>query len=290
MLSSVPSVILKQLEESVSSNPTDFSFCGGGCINHGGRLKTRTGDLFLKWNDAAKFPGMFIAEAKGLKLLRNAGDIYIPEVITEGVAGSLQFLVLEFVEEHPQAGTYWTDLGQQLANLHKHTAPTYGLDHANYIGSLPQQNTRTEKWTDFFITQRLEAQVKLALDRGKINVDTVMLFSILYNKLGDLLPEEKPCLLHGDLWSGNLITNDKGRPCLIDPAVYYGHREAEIAFTTLFGGFSDEFYNSYHEAFALAPGYAERFDIYNLYPLMVHVNLFGGGYVSQVVSILRQWV
>lgn len=290
MLSSVPSVILQQLTKSVGSDPIGFSFCGGGCINHGGRLKTRNGDLFLKWNDAAKFPGMFSAEAKGLKLLRNAGAIHIPEVITEGVAGPWQFLVLEFVEERPQAGTYWTNLGQQLANLHKHTTPTYGLDHANYIGSLPQQNTPTEKWVDFFITQRLEVQVKLALDRGKLNANTVMLFSTLYNKLGDLLPEEKPCLLHGDLWSGNLITNAEGKPCLIDPAVYYGHREAEIAFTTLFGGFSAEFYNSYQEAFALEPGYAERFDVYNLYPLMVHVNLFGGGYVSQVVSILRQWV
>lgn len=290
MLSSVPSVILEQLAESVGSDPTDFSFCGGGCINHGGRLKTRAGDLFLKWNDAAKFPGMFAAEAEGLKLLRNAGAIHIPEVITEGVAGTWQFLVLEFVEERPRAGTYWTDLGQQLASLHKHTIATYGLDHDNYIGSLPQRNTPAEKWTDFFITQRLEFQVKLAVNDRKLNAESVRLFDALYNKLGDLLPEEKPCLLHGDLWSGNLIINDKGKPCLIDPAVYYGHREAEIAFTTLFGGFSAEFYKSYHEAFALEPGYAERFDIYNLYPLLVHVNLFGGGYVSQVVSILRQWV
>lgn len=290
MLSSVPSAILQQLAKSVGNVLTDFSFCGGGCINHGGRLKTRVGDLFLKWNDAAKFPGMFVAEAKGLKLLRNAGAIHVPEVITEGVAGPWQFLVLEFVEERPKAGSYWVELGQQLATMHKQTAPTYGLDHDNYIGSLPQQNTPAKKWTDFFITQRLEVQVKLALDRGKLNTETVRLFGTLYNKLGDLLPEEKPSLLHGDLWSGNLIINAEGKPCLIDPAVYYGHREAEIAFTTLFGGFSAEFYNSYHEAFALAPGYAERFDIYNLYPLMVHVNLFGGGYISQVVSILRQWV
>lgn len=233
---------------------------------------------------------MFAAEAKGLKLLHNAGAIHIPEVVTEGLAGPWQFLVLEFVEERHQSRTYWTDLGQQLASLHRHTSATFGLDHDNYIGSLPQRNTPAEKWIDFFITQRLEVQVKLAIDHGKLGAETVRLFGMLYRKLGELLPEEKPSLLHGDLWSGNLITNAEGKPCLIDPAVYYGHREAEIAFTTLFGGFSAHFYHSYHEAFALQPGYAGRCDIYNLYPLMVHVNLFGGGYASQVVSILRQWV
>jgi protein-ribulosamine 3-kinase len=290
MLSAIPSVVRQQVAEVIHGTPTSFSFCGGGCINHGGKLKTTAGDLFLKWNDAQKFPGMFAAEARGLKLLRNTGVIHVPEVVATGGNGPWQFLLLEFVDEKPRANTYWAALGTQLAGLHRHTSPAFGLDHDNYIGSLPQVNTPGKNWVDFFIAQRLEVQVKRAADHGKLSHETIRQFDLLYKKLPELLPEEKSSLLHGDLWSGNLITNAKGDPCLIDPAVYYGNREAEIAFTRLFGGFSPAFYDSYHTAFALQPGHDERCDIYNLYPLMVHVNLFGGGYASQVVSILKQFV
>lgn len=290
MLSAVPSVVLQQVTEVVHGTLEDFVFCGGGCINQGGKLKTTTGDLFLKWNDARKFPGMFAAEARGLKLLRDTSAIHVPGLVACGGNDSWQFLLLEFVEQGPRTSTYWADLGKQLASLHRHTAPAFGLDHDNYIGSLSQVNTPGKKWVDFFISQRLEVQVKLAADHGRLGPETIRQFGVLYKKLGEMLPEEKPCLLHGDLWSGNLITNAHGSPCLIDPAVYYGNREAEIAFTRLFGGFPTAFYNSYHTAFALLPGHEERFDIYNLYPLMVHVNLFGGGYASQVVSILRHFV
>jgi protein-ribulosamine 3-kinase len=290
MLSAVPLLIRQRVAEIVRGDLTGFSFCAGGCINHGGKLNTSAGDLFLKWNDAEKFTGMFAAEAKGLKLLRDTHAIHVPEVVAVGGTGSWQFLLMEFIDEKPGAGRYWADLGEQLALLHRHTASAFGLDHDNYIGSLAQLNTPAEKWVDFFITQRLDVQVKLAASNGKLRPETIRQFESLYKKLPEILPEEKPSLLHGDLWSGNLITNIKGGPCLIDPAAYYGNREAEIAFTRLFGGFAAEFYDVYNTAFALQPGHAERYNIYNLYPLMVHVNLFGGGYLSQVVSILKEIV
>lgn len=287
MLSSIPTAIQEQLKNLLQTELKAFSFCGGGCINNGGKLVTGRCVYFLKWNNREKFPGMFEAEAKGLKLLAVPKVIHIPEVILSGETDHWQFLLLEFIDEKEKTSAYWHNLGTQLAALHRNTSDQFGLDHDNYIGSLPQINTPVENWIDFFAEQRLDVQIKLAVDTGKIGSDVVNLFNTLRKKLHNLLPLEKPSLLHGDLWSGNLITDSNGEPCLIDPAVYYGHREAELAFTTLFGGFSHNFYESYKSNFPLIPGYKDRFDIYNLYPLMVHVNLFGGGYASQVVSILR---
>jgi protein-ribulosamine 3-kinase len=291
MLSAIPLPIQQQVSELLKVEVETFSFCnGGGCINQGGKLTTSAGDFFLKWNDATKFPGMFEAEAKGLQLMGEAKVIHIPKVILEALARPWQFILLEYVEEKTKSPSYWEDLGQQLANLHRNTFSTYGLDHNNYIGSLQQENKISNNWIDFFIEQRLNIQLKLALDNQKTDKGMLHRFERLFKKLPQLLPVEKPSLLHGDLWSGNLITNAMGNPCLIDPAVYYGHREAEIAFTRLFGGFSGTFYESYNHTFPLQPGFAERIDIYNLYPLMVHVNLFGGGYLAEVVSILNHLV
>lgn len=290
MLTSVPASIKGHLVEHLKTELKEFSFCRGGCINHGGLLKTSCGNFFLKWNDSKKFPAMFEAEAKGLDLLREPAVIDVPEVIIVGEAGSFQFLLLEFIDEKLRSDLYWEHLGEQLAALHKITANKFGLDHDNYIGSLKQFNKPETQWITFFVEQRLEIQLKQAMDNKKINSDIVDQFESVFKILPSLLPEEQPGLLHGDLWSGNLITNQKGEPCLIDPAVCYGNREAEIAFTQLFGGFTNTFYESYNNTFPLTPGFAGRIDIYNLYPLLVHVNLFGGGYVSQVVSILRQFV
>lgn len=290
MIASIPIAIQHELETLLKAELKTFSFCSGGCINNGGKLVTSKGDYFLKWNDREKFPKMFEAEASGLKLLARPEVIRIPEVILSGEADHWQFLLLEFIDEKGKSSSYWQNLGTQLAELHRNTSDHFGLDHNNYIGSLRQINTPARNWIDFFAEQRLEVQIKLAVDNKKTGSEIARLFESLRKKLSDLLPVEKPSLLHGDLWSGNLITDSKGEPCLIDPAVYYGHREAELAFTTLFGGFSTNFYESYESNFPLIPGYKDRFDIYNLYPLMVHVNLFGGGYASQVVAILRNVV
>ncbi len=292
----VPEVIqhgvVSLLKQKIADTLTlkDFSFTGGGCINNGGRLTTSHGTYFLKWNDADKFPEMFKTEAKGLKLLAESKSMYIPEVIGAGEAGSYQFLVLEFIMASYRTQHYWRDFGIQLAMLHRNTSLSFGLDHDNYIGSLPQHNSLHSSWIEFFIHNRLEAQLRLAERSALVDKSLLRNFETLYTKLPDLLATEKPALLHGDLWSGNVMVNQHGAPGLIDPAVYFGHREMDIAMTQLFGGFNPEFLQVYHEVFPLAPGVEDRLQIYNLYPLLVHVNLFGGDYLAQVNSILRRFI
>jgi fructosamine-3-kinase len=292
MLHVVPTEIQASVRDILRQNINStaelvsFTSVSGGCINNGGRLKTSAGDFFLKWNDSNKFPGMFEAEAKGLALLSKPAVIDIAKVVGFSISGSHQFLILNFVESSLPSPAYWIMLGQQLAALHKNKAADFGLDHSNYIGSLRQVNNHKKKWSDFFIDERLQVQLKLAVDRGRIETSQTKKFEHFFKKLPDLLPDEVPSLIHGDLWSGNLIVNANGDPCLIDPAVYYGHREAELAFTKLFGGFDSSFYESYHRQYPLQTGFERRIEIYNLYPLLVHVNLFGGGYVRQVLNIL----
>jgi protein-ribulosamine 3-kinase len=290
MLNSIPIEIQQQLIKKLNSPLQSFSFSAGGCINNGGRLSTESGDFFIKWNDREKFPAMFDAEAKGLALLSETKTVFIPAVIHSGETAAYQYLVLEFIEQKSKRGDYWELLGEQLAAMHRITSPAFGLDHDNFIGSLPQCNTLSSNWSDFFIHHRLKPQLQLAIQRGALETKVADKFEALFKMIPALLPNERPSLLHGDLWNGNLISNALGEPCLIDPAVYYGSREAEIAFTTLFGGFSDRFYASYNAAFPIISGYDERADLYNLYPLLVHVNLFGGAYVAQVVSIVRTFV
>lgn len=291
MIFRIPSSVLEGVKKQLNiHDPTsilDFSFASGGCINQGGRLKTMRGDFFLKWNEVKKFPRMFEAESKGLQLLWQQHAINIPEVIGFGEEGPYQFLLLEYIDQNPPAKNYWQQLGERLASLHRCSNTFFGLDHDNYIGSLIQYNHPHSFWVTFFIEQRLSVQLKLAVDSRLMDSASIKRFEVLYSKLPSLLPEEKPALLHGDLWSGNVISDDTGEPCLIDPAVYYGNREADIAMTKLFGGFEREFYTSYHKTFPLEPGYDKRMDLYNLYPLLVHVNLFGGSYKNSVENILK---
>jgi fructosamine-3-kinase len=268
----------------------DFVFAGGGCINQGGRLKTTSGIFFLKWNDEKKFPLMFEAESEGLKLLQRQNAIRIPKVIGNGINDSYQFLLLEYIDQKSRSKNHWEALGTRLAALHRSFSTHFGLDHDNYIGSLKQYNQQSPSWIHFFIEQRLNIQLKLAIDNGVAPSNWQQRFERLYSRLPSLLPEEKPSLLHGDLWSGNLITDEKGEPCLIDPAVYYGNREADLAMTKLFGGFDRDFYTAYQEAFPFQSGYQKRVDLYNLYPLLVHVNLFGGSYSYSVEEILRAFL
>jgi protein-ribulosamine 3-kinase len=286
----VPLEIAKAIQTVIGESIEGFSFLSGGCINKGGRLTTSGGSFFLKWNDEKKFPGMFAAEARGLALLHHAKALAVPVVVQAGSADGFQFLLLEYIKSAARSGSFWKHFGAGLAALHKNSAAYYGLDHDNYIGTLPQRNETNSSWINFFIDQRLKAQLKIAVDQNRIEKEISKQFDVLFNKLSSLLPGESPALLHGDLWSGNLMVNSIGDPCLIDPAVYYGHREADLAMTQLFGGFDASFLHSYREVFPLADDFHDRFDLYNLYPLLVHLNLFGGGYKSQIVCVLKRFV
>jgi protein-ribulosamine 3-kinase len=263
---------------------------GGGCINHGMMLEVPQQKLFFKWNDAHKCPGMFEAERKGLELLSQQHCIRIPKVIEVIEGQTHSGLLLEFIPNSRRKMGSEEALGRQLACLHRCESEKYGLDHSNFMGSLPQDNSYKSSLYDFFIGNRLEPQLQLGLKKGAISKTIYEQFQAFYHQLPELLMEEKPALIHGDLWNGNYVIAEDGEPVLIDPAVAYGNREMDIAMTTLFGGFGDSFYAAYNESYPLQTGYAQRFDIYNLYPLLVHVNLFGGGYLHQVKEILQKYL
>jgi fructosamine-3-kinase len=264
-------------------------FVGGGSINNTLQLKTDSGNYFIKWNDAKRFPEMFAKEARGLGALAEANEIQTPEIVLYYDAGVYSYLILNFIEAGKQKDTFWQDFGRYLAKLHRHTDKNFGLDHDNYIGSLHQGNKKHIEWISFFIVERLEAQIRLAKNSHIIDSSLIKYFDKLFRVLPEIFPTENPSLLHGDLWSGNYLNSGNGSACIIDPAVYYGFREMDIAMSKLFGGFDSEFYSAYNEEFAMEKGWEQRVDICNLYPLLVHVNLFGGGYIETVKNIVKRY-
>ncbi|MGM0546323.1 MAG: fructosamine kinase family protein [Bacteroidota bacterium] len=287
----IPDSVKEHIQKTTGHCITHANNVSGGSINRAAKV-TLSDDTacFLKWNTTAD-PRMFVAEEKGLVLLSSADtELRIPNVFTTGKTESgTGFLLQEFVPEGRAKPHSASEFGRAFAKLHKHHNKQYGLDHDNYIGRLPQSNTWHENWTDFFIAERMQPQLKMATNSGKLGSATVANFESMYQKLPDIFPDEPPSLLHGDLWGGNYFFDEDGQATIYDPAVYYGHREIELAFTHLFGGFPSNFYSAYEEEYPLQSGFAQRKDIYNLYPLLVHTNLFGGSYARQVEGIIRQF-
>ncbi|AWW31348.1 ketosamine-3-kinase [Echinicola strongylocentroti] len=260
-----------------------------GTMNQSVLLDTDKGALFLKSNHLNS-PDMFQQELKGLTLLHKHAPLQIPKTIGAGRIASQNYLLIEWIHGGYPNSDYWNNLGHGLAELHMATSPKYGLSEDNYIAILPQRNAMNENWADFFASERLEPMIGKAYYDGLISKDFYKKFQMIYDKLDGLIPNEKPALLHGDLWSGNVIVNPKGDPCLIDPAVYYGHREMDLAFSKLFGGFRSEFYEAYNEIFPLEPDFKTRVDIHNLYPLLVHLNLFGLSYLPGIKKVIKKFV
>ncbi len=261
----------------------------GGDINQSYKLSTNQGEFFLKLNNNVP-PDFFEKEEEGLnELSKSDSNLVIPEVIAVGRSEPDQpgFLLLEFIKESKTGDSF--HFGVELAKLHKTENPSFGFYSNNYIGRLPQRNQNHNNWPDFFIQERINPQLKLAVDSGKLSVNLNSNWDRLAKKLDDMFPICRPSLLHGDLWGGNYLFNETGQGVLIDPAVYYGHPEMDLAFTRMFGGFSEEFYQGYESINPLDPGFSERISLYNLYPLFVHANLFGGHYISQVVHKLKQF-
>lgn len=267
----------------------EIRYQGGGCINNSVILATDLGNFFIKYNSAIP-RDMFEKEAMGLNLLATTGTIRIPELYGYGKIGNFDYLILEQIIPGPLKMGFWQDFGHHLATLHRnYGSDRYGLDYPNYIGRLPQPNTWHEDWITFFIQCRIEIQLHAAVDKGLIRKSLAGRFGNLYSRLQDLLPIEKPSLLHGDLWGGNFVASSEGEAVLFDPAVYYGHREMELAFTKMFGGFDDEFYQAYNEAWPLERGFDSRIAIYNLYPSLVHLNLFGTSYLPGIVEVIERY-
>ena len=259
--------------------PARQESAGGGCINQAHTLLGQDGRrFFLKLNGADK-ADMFAAEAEGLAELAASGAIRVPRAIAHGISEASAWLVLEYLALGGRGSG--ADLGTRLAALHRTTQGTFGWHRDNTIGATHQPNDPCANWMDFYRVRRLKFQLDLARRNGagrRLLENGERLMSDLQAFFSDYVPV--PSLLHGDLWGGNFAYAD-GEPVLFDPAVYYGDREADLAMTALFGGFPGDFYAAYEEAWPLDPGYGVRKTLYNLYHIINHFNLFGGGYGAQ---------
>ncbi|WP_337871811.1 fructosamine kinase family protein [Ignavibacterium sp.] len=288
MIDSIKNRIEKELYCKIISSKS----VGGGCINDAETIFTNDNRrFFLKKNFSAP-NDMFFKEANGLEELKKANTIRVPEVILV----DKNFILLEQISSGKKSKSFEEDFGRAFARLHKFSAEHFGFYEDNYIGSTPQKNIPSEDekndWIKFYFDKRILFQYKLLESNGYADSAIKKRIALLENKIEEILDgnENIPSLLHGDLWSGNYLIDENGNACLIDPAVYYGNREADLAMTKLFGGFSSTFYNSYRETFPLADGYEYRENIYKLYHVMNHLNLFGGGYYHQTISLMDYYL
>ena len=264
------------------------SSVGGGCINAAYVLQTPDRRYFVKLNDAAR-QDMFAAEAEGLQEIHRAGAVRAPRPLAWGEAGGRAFIAMEYLELGGGDRRSAEALGRQLAQMHRFTAPRFGWHRDNTIGSTPQINTPADDWLRFYRDRRLGYQLELAA-RGGHGGRLQQLGERLRSELGALLDGHAPApaLLHGDLWGGNFASTREGEPVIFDPAVYYGDREADLAMTELFGGFPPAFYAAYREHYPLDAGYGVRKKLYNLYHVLNHLNLFGGGYRGQAEGLMAE--
>jgi fructosamine-3-kinase len=257
----------------------------GGDICDTVRITTTDGrDLCIKQQATAP-ADFFLAEAAGLEALRATGTLRVPEVIT----AQPTFIALEYIAPGRPGPNYWRDLGEGLAALHRQPAPHFGFTMDNYCGRTPQPNPATTDGHAFFAEQRLMYQGRLAEAAELLSSRELHKLETLCRKLPELIPEQAPALIHGDLWGGNIHCDETGNPVLIDPATHWGWPEAELAMTRLFGGFSTGFYEHYTQVNTLDSGWQERVPLYNLYHLLNHLNLFGGGYHAQVNQIVSRY-
>lgn len=260
--------------------------CSGGSICDSIKLELTNGKtLFAKQLETVP-SDLFAAEAEGLKALRANCPLRVPEVIQY----DQQWLLLEDLQPGKYTDKYWVLLGHGLAALHQHQAPFFGFACDNYCGATPQPNPQYHNGYDFFAEQRLLFQTKLARDQRLLTQKDAMDIERLCARLEKLIPEQAPALIHGDLWSGNVIADQHGNPALIDPACYWGWPEADIAMTTLFGGFDQHMYAHYQEVRPLESGWENRLPLYNLYHLLNHLNLFGTSYLASVRNSIHQYL
>ncbi len=279
--------ITEQISQTTGDqfSPTAPSTVTGGCINQAFRLGDGNRSYFVKLNQASRLP-MFKAEAAGLGEIAQSQTMHVPGPVCYGSHGESSFLVLEYIQMSG-AGDM-KQAGQQLARMHRKIGGGFGWNHDNTIGSTHQPNKLSSDWSMFWQQRRLGYQLKLAAELG---------YGGRLQKSGDrlleLLPQlinhqPLPSLLHGDLWSGNIAFDSQHQPVIFDPAVYYGDREADLAMTELFGGFNQNFYAAYSEEWPLDPGYTSRRTLYNLYHILNHLNIFGGGYANQAQAMIDQ--
>ena len=236
---------------------------------------------------------VFGVEAAGLDAMRKTNSIRIAQVLGQGESGGTYVIVLEAIQSHSPTADFFETFAMQLAQMHRAgAADRFGFRHDNFLGETAQPNSWADDWTSFWSESRLGFQLKLARENGYGGDELQRLGGALQSKLDSLIGGsiEKPALVHGDLWSGNWLCDDRNQPALIDPAVYYGNRESEFGMTTLFGGLPEQFYSAYNEAWPMESGWQDRVAIYRLYHLLNHLNLFGASYLAECMAILRRFV
>ena len=263
-----------------------ISSLGGGDINDIFKIVNDEGSFVVKINSKDLFPEMFIKEVKGLDLLNTS--VNTPRSLKVGEYENWQYLQLEYIQSVDKTVSFWQLFGQQLADLHMVSNENFGLDHSNYIGCLVQSNKETRSWEDFLINERLSPMVEMAVNSGEVNFVEAKIMEKFYLRINEIWPVEKPSLLHGDLWSGNFIASNKGL-MLIDPAIYFGHREMDIAMMHLFGGFDQSLFDSYNAHNPLEKGWEGRIAYNQIYPLLVHLNIFGRIYWKQLYNIVKDF-
>lgn len=285
-MSSLEDAVAAAVGEPVRS----LTSAGGGDINRAARAELADGtSVFVKHRPGAP-PGTYAVEADGLDWLAKAGSLRIPDVRGVGDDSEPRILVLEWIEQGRRGPAHDEELGRGLAALHTAGADRFGYPIDNLIGSIAQPNGRRRDWPSFYGEQRILAMTRTAIDNGRLPASFGARAERLATRLPELLgPPEPPARLHGDLWSGNAIADSSGAPVIVDPAVYGGHREVDLAMMRLFGGFSDRVFAAYEEVAPLAPGASERVRLLQLYPLVVHVVLFGGSYVGSVDRTLEAY-
>ncbi|WP_430907102.1 fructosamine kinase family protein [Maribacter sp. 2-571] len=280
----------KHLEYLLCVRILNIRTLSGSALSETYLLETETERFFCKIHRGPQALDMFRSEQSALKAIAATKTVATPTVrLCEGLEkGAL--LLMDFVAPKRPEPNEMVALGHQLAAQHKLShAPTFGWEADNFIGSLPQSNTRDKNWAAFYVRERLLPQLRRALDAQLLKTNDIPSEAVLLKTCENVFPEAVPCLLHGDLWSGNVIISNTGTPYLIDPAVYYGHYEVDLAMTRLFGGFPEVFYRAHASHFPVAPYAKERNELYQLYYLLVHLNLFGSSYYTQVSHILKRY-
>ena len=277
------------LEERLSTNIESIRPLAGGDINEVYKINCTLGNYVVKYNSRIRFPTMFNKEATGLNILRKVG-LRTPNVIDHFEHMDDQFLILEYVTQEKAENKFWIHFANSLSELHHQSNASFGLDQDNYIGSLGQHNSQMPTWEEFFISKRLKPLIKMAFDKGLLTRKHLTDFDHFFTVFSELLPVEIPSLLHGDLWSGNLLCGSGQQAVFIDPAVYYGHREVDIAMTKMFGGFDSIYLDHYQDRFPLEKGWEERVPIHNLYPRLVHLVLFGRSYLSGIENVIQRYI
>lgn len=279
----------KLLSNKLQVAVRELQTVGGGCINQTYKIITADKTYFCKVNSASKFPQLFQKERTGLLMIEKQGIINTPIVADYFIDNDYQILILEWIEEGSKNNQFWKLFGEQLALLHHVRNQRFGLEEDNFMGSVPQSNRQHISWISFFIEERLQPLVIACRQKYLLSANHADQFQILYQQLPKIFNDENPSLLHGDLWSGNFICDKESQPVLIDPAVYFGHRSTDLAMTTLFGGFDKSFYEAYHYHYPFPGNYKEQWEICNLYPLLIHLLLFGKSYLSQIRMILDRF-